>query len=399
MVSAWRRLVGSPRLCVALCGVLLFAFKVTPLYVISWFAVSLNALALLVAVPLSTVVHEAAHAFVAHSIGLCVLRVRLGYGPIIWSRYIGFTSVEIRRIPLTGDVWVAAPSTRWLRARLMATAAAGPLSNAVVLAASVWRLCNASAAPDATVRPVPALVLAVVNAVLFVKNAVPLPRRTEPPEERMESTDGWQALAAPFRDPRYLRNLVSTYVAWKVPHLLLLGRCSEAGELVAVGLQNDPESRGVRWAYASLMLDGQCWSAAGEELRHLVDESTPEATLILANDLAWAYVMQDDPALLEEADRLSSRVFGRAPNDPLVHRTRGAVLLARGCLEHAQELLTFAFENDPRRYKAVTACLLTMLHARKGDGAEAQTWLEKARYWNPECYLLSRAEAGLTGSE
>ncbi len=114
MVSAWRRLVGSPRLCVALCGVLLFA--------------------------------------------------RLGYGPIIWSRYIGFTSVEIRRIPLSGDVWVAAPSTRWLRARLMATAAAGPLSNAVVLAASVWLLCNASAAPDATVRPVPALVLAVVNA-------------------------------------------------------------------------------------------------------------------------------------------------------------------------------------------------------------------------------------------
>ncbi len=46
-----------------------------------------------------------------------------------------------------------------------------------------------------------------------------------------------------------------------------------------------------------------------------------------------------------------------------------------------------------------TACLLTMLHARKGDRADAQTWLEKARYWNPECYLLPRAEAGLTGGE
>jgi len=344
-------------------------------------------------------VHEAAHAFVAHAIGLCVLRVRLGYGPIIWSRYIGFTSVEIRRIPLSGDVWVVAPSTRWLRARLMATAAAGPLSNAVVLAASVWLLCNAHAAPDATVRPLPALVFAVVNAVLFVKNAVPLPRRAEPPEERMGSTDGWVALAAPFRDPRYLRNLVSTYVAWKVAQLLLLGRGSEAGELLDDGLQNDPESRCLRWAYATLLLQRQCWFAAGEELRDLVDEGTPEATPIQANDLAWAYVMQDDPALLEEADRLSSRVFGRAPYEPLVQRTRGAVLLARGSLEHAQELLTFAFENDPRRYKAVTACLLTILHARKGDPAAAQTWLEKARYWNPECYLLPRAEAGLTGGE
>ena len=116
---------------------LLFAFKVTPLYVISWPAVFLNALTLRVALPLSTAVHEAAHALVAHAIGFSLLRVRLGYGPIIWSRYIGFTKVEIRRIPLSGDVWVAAPSTRWLRARLMATAAAGPLSNAVVLAASV----------------------------------------------------------------------------------------------------------------------------------------------------------------------------------------------------------------------------------------------------------------------
>jgi hypothetical protein len=73
------------------------------------------------------------------------------------------------------------------------------------------------------------------------------------------------------------------------------------------------------------------------------------------------------------------------------------VLLARGCLEQAKELLTFAFENAPRRFKAVTACFLTMLHARKGDRAEGQAWLEKARYWNPECYLLPRAEAGLTG--
>jgi Peptidase family M50 len=396
MIRAWRRLVGSPLLSAALCGVLLFVFKVTPLYVISWPAVALNALALLVALPLSTALHELAHALVAHAIGLGVMEVRLGLGPIIWSRYVGFTWVEVRRIPLSGETRVAAPSTRWLRVRLMATAAAGPLANAVVLAASAWLLHKAPAAPDATVRPEPALVLAVVNAVMFVKNAVPLPRRTEPPD-RMESTDGWKALAAPFRDQAYLESLVCTYVAWKVPLLLALGRVPEAGELVADGIECDPESRAVRWAYAALMLDTGGWSAASEELRSLADESTPGVMPLLANDLAWAYVMQDDPALLEEADRLSAVAFGRTPDDPLVHRTRGAVLLARGRLEEAQELLTFAFENIPGRYKAEAGCLLTMLHARKGDRADAQAWREKARYWDPECVLLARAEAGLTG--
>jgi hypothetical protein len=314
--------------------------------------------------------------------------------------------LKIRSIPLTGEVWIAAPSTHWLRPRLMATAAAGPLSNAILLAASVWVFLATSVwmssgvpvAPDATVRPVPAYALAVVNAVMFVKNAVPLPARTEPPEERMESSDGWKVLAAAFRDRRYLGPFVSWYAAWKVPVLLAQGKRMRAGLLIADAEEADPGSRLVRWAQAKYWLSMAAWSMAAEELRGIIDGREPDPTPVIANDLAWAYVMQDDPALIEEADRLSALAFDWEPDGPLVHRTRGAVLLARGCLEQARELLTFAFENAPKRYRAVTACLLTMLHARKGERAEGQAWIEKARYCNPECYLLPRAEADLAAA-
>jgi tetratricopeptide (TPR) repeat protein len=387
--------------------VLLFALKESPLYVLSWTAIALNTLALLVAMPLSTAVHEAAHALVGRAVGLGIIDVSVGYGPVVWSGWIGSTSVEIRRIPLTGAVWIAAPSLRWLRARLMVASAAGPLSNAALVAASVWLLFLTGSAwltsrgmphwTDPSCCPVPALAFAVVNAFLFVKNALPIPRQKDPLEE---SSDGWKVLEAPFRDQSSLAPLVSTYAAWKVPLLLLQGERIRAGLLLADAENVHPGTRALRWARGQYWLSMAAWSTAAEELRGMLDAQHPDPTPGIANDLAWADVMQDDPALLEEADRLSALAFDRRePGDRLVHRTRGAVLLARGRLEEAQELLTFAFENDPKRYKAVTACLLAMVHARKGERGEAQRWLEEARECNPKCHLLPRAEGALARGE
>jgi predicted Zn-dependent protease len=180
----------------------------------------------------------------------------------------------------------------------------------------------------------------------------------------------------------------------------LRGERIRAGLLLADGEDADPGARVLRWARARYWLSMAAWWSAAEELRSLIEERDTGPTPSHANDLAWADVMQDDPALLEEADRMSALAFDRRePGERLVHRTRGAVLLARGRLDEAQELLTYTFENDPKRYKAVTACLLTMVHARKAERGEAQRWLGEAREWNPECHLLARAEGAPSGGE
>jgi hypothetical protein len=297
---------------------------------------------------------------------------------------------------------IVAPSTRWLRTRLAAVFAAGPLSNALLLACSVPLLSDADAFGELSRHPTPVLAFAMVNGTMAVLNAVPAPSRAKTADaEAAPNTDGWNLLTVPFRDSRRLAQMVIAHTAWKASHLLSQGKTAEASVLVEGTLKQHPESPLARIAYSDLLVMTRRWPEAAQHLRLLladaeVKQAFPAAIPLLANNLAWADFAQDDPALLDEADLRSQEAIAGAPDSPLTHGTRGAVLLARGLLEQAQEKLVFAFARNQPVAKALNACCLAMLHARKGDRAHAQEWLGKARQLDPKCYLIARAEAEMT---
>jgi hypothetical protein len=403
MVPKWRRSVGPALNYPVLCGVLLFlSMGNHPAARVSWSALALNALTMLVALPVCTALHEAAHALLARALGFSVQCVFLGCGPALWTRKVGLTWLVLQRIPFTGATMISSPSTRWLRPRLMAVYAAGPLTHVVLLAASVFLLSDAPGARgDPSLRPTPIFAFALVNGLMLVMNTLPVPPRTAAGGERTLGTDGWNVLAAPFRDRRSLARLVTTYAAWMSPQLVEQGKIAEAGELVAKALKEDPESVLSRVAQTDLLVLTQRWSEAAPLLRGLMEDAkvkraVPDAIPMIANNLAWSACMLDDPALIEEADRMSEFALARSPEHPALNGTRGLALLARGLLEDARQRMMFAFERNPARNKALNACCLAMLHARKGDRGEANTWLERARQLDPKCYLLARAEAAVS---
>jgi Flp pilus assembly protein TadD len=399
VVPAARRTIGPALSYPLLSLVLLFvAFAAAPVPP-SASALGLNALALLAGLVVSTAAHEGAHALAGRAVGLCVIHVYLGRGPSVWERTVGSARLVLQAIPFTGATMVVARSTRWLRLRLMAFYAAGPLSNLLLLVASIRLLSDDDSFESFALRPMPLLAFALVNGMLVLFNVLPSPPRTKRGVTTL-GTDGWNFLALPFRSDDKLVPLVTAYTVWEAARLTARGKVAEASTLVGDALKRDPGSLVARVAHTDLLVAMRRWPEAAVRLRLLLDDPAarrafPDAMALLANNLAWADFMEGDPTLLDEADRRSKEALAAAPERSVVHGTRGAVLLARGELGQAEERLTFAFARNEPPNKALNACCLAMLHARRGERAEAETWLAKARSLSPQCSLLARAEASL----
>jgi Flp pilus assembly protein TadD len=360
----------------------------------------LNTLTLLVALIVSTVVHEAAHALVGRALGFGVMSVSLGRGRAVWARKVGATQIVLQVVPFTGATRVVAASTRWLRLRLMLLYAAGPASNLLLLAACIPLLSERDTLDALVVRPAPVLALALANGMLALFNLIPHPPRVRRGVRSLGS-DGWNVLAAPFRREASLVPLVIAHAVWESSRLIASGgKLSEASALVEQALKRDPASPIARIAHADLLVAMGRWPEAVVWLRSLLTDAAvrtkaPDAVPLLANNLAWAAFMQDDPSLLEEAEVRSKEALAAAPDLPSAHGTRGAVLLAQGALDEAEERLAFAFARNGPHNGALNACCLAMLHARRGQRTAAETWLETARSLSPKCALLARAEAAL----
>jgi Zn-dependent protease len=216
---------------------------------VSWVAIGLNSLALLVSGIICIALHEASHALVAKAVGLHVEVVALGAGPIVWEWSDGRTDLELRAVPFGGHVAVSASSLRCLRARLMAAILAGPLANVVVLAPSLRAFPYGRIFPDGTIclehfydRPHPTDAFFLANVLLALSNLVPIP-----------PTDTWQFLSAPFRGRRFLSEYVTLHGVMKAAGLVDEGRVVEAKAVIETVLIQDPLSESARAMHESVV--------------------------------------------------------------------------------------------------------------------------------------------------
>jgi len=255
-------------------------------------------------------------------------------------------------------------------------------------------------------RPAPVLAFAIVNGGFLALSILPFPPYTHAGVQSPGS-DGWNLLTIPFRREAQLLPLIDAYTNWAALRLVTSGRSAEAMAKVEEALRQSPRSTVLRVGYADMLVHSQRWPEAVERLRPLIDDDEVRKTLplmrpILANNLAWALFMMDDPALLAEADRMSKEALAAASDNPAMHGTRGAVLVALGHIDEAEARLRVAFDGNGPKNQAFNACLLAMVCAARGDRAGAVEWGEKAGGLEAECALLGRAEgvvaAGAAGA-
>jgi hypothetical protein len=389
-----------------LCGILMLQATTATLKPVSASAFFLNVVVLMASMTLGVIVHEAAHALVAHGVGLGLMAVMVGGGRTIWQTSLGGTQLAIQALPFSGKTLFGARSLRWLRTRMMVTVAAGPLSNLVLLLIALVWLSGHESLTWLARRPAPVLAFAIVNGGFLALSILPFPPYTHAGVQSPGS-DGWNLLTIPFRREAQLLPLIDAYTNWAALRLVTSGRSAEAMAKVEEALRQSPRSTVLRVGYADMLVHSQRWPEAVERLRPLIDDDEVRKTLplmrpILANNLAWALFMMDDPALLAEADRMSKEALAAASDNPAMHGTRGAVLVALGHIDEAEARLRVAFDGNGPKNQAFNACLLAMVCAARGDRAGAVEWVEKARGLDAECALLGRAEgvvaAGAAGA-
>jgi tetratricopeptide (TPR) repeat protein len=366
-------------------------------------AAAANTVLLMAAIVLATALHEAAHAGVAWAIGLHVHGIFLGRGRAVWQGEWCGIFLLLQVVPFTGITLLSAPSARWLRARLMATYAAGPLSNAALLACMMYWLATPDRERGLAISPSPLLAFAFANGALAFFSALPIPP-TRPVHGRPLSpgTDGWNLLALPFRSDEELRPVVVANVLFEAQRLMTAQELTKARALLDDALGRSPRLLLARMLNADWFVAAERWADAAKGLRAILADPLFEpavgraGVVLRSNNLAWADFMLDDPELLDEADRHSSVALAATPNDAALLGTRGAVLLARGDLVGAEEALLASLARNPvTRNRALNSCCLAILYARRGTLDAARSALDEARAQDPACSLLSRAEAAL----
>jgi hypothetical protein len=117
---------------------------------------------------------------------------------------------------------------------------------------------------------------------------------------------------------------------------------------------------------------------------------------IALNNLAWADVAADDPALLPEADAASEAALRLWPTMSALRHTRALVLARIGEAERALPLIAFdAQTRFSRRSHASALCVQATVLAALGRKREARRALAQAERTDASCPLLDGTGAAV----
>jgi hypothetical protein len=360
--------------------------------------------------------HELAHAVVGRLLGMRILGILIGSGPLLLRLPAFDGSFELRLLPRHGLVRAASLSARGFRARSIAFLLAGPVMD-LMLVAGLWGVSLALVRHRAVVdqqAPLPVfLSLTAIVQSLTVLSSL-LTRRIE----SLDVTGDLFKLAAIARmDERAVelavgmqRMNLASQLAWQQfvagdvgaglqiwdasirphDHAILLGRSLFVWAIdgAAAALQAIAEERAwlQRFTAANAEAgskDGRRWQATLDALHINIDTNE-----------AFFAVQTDHSDLLPHAAMLMQRAMATRPREPGVVRTLGLVQVHQGQLERGLANLEWAWrQSEPRWLRALCACYLAYAHALLGDQAKARGLLAAARGLDRRCLLLPKYTA------
>jgi hypothetical protein len=328
--------------------------------------------------------HELGHALVGRALGLRVFAVALGSGPRLAHGRVGDTDVDVRLLPFGGNT-VVVPLTPG-RARLAICVLAGPLANLTVVVATlvVWPRSGPWVAP-----------LVIANTLVLVGNLWPMKVATPLGPVRSDGLALLTLLRAPEEE---LREMDALRHAAEAAAALERKDPAAAVRHAQRGLAAHPDHQGIRhFLTLGLIRDGQFDRARTHLKTSLAAEPIePHQRAIDLNNLAWANLMSDDPALLDEAVAASEQAERCLAWHPAIKGTRGYALILSGQIGAGLALVHRALEDHGERSdRALTASIAAIGAARLGDIEGGRAMLRTAQRLDPDCQLLGRAAAEL----
>jgi hypothetical protein len=287
------------------------------------------------------IVHELGHVGIARLLGMKVVRVVIGSGPILVARQWHDIRLELRRFMLAGGMTTAyhqieSPG-KWRQLVLLLGGAGANLlllllcTSLLAVLIGWFRLSN-------PFLIVPVFCLLVSQILVIIGNLFPLSlRRDRPGRVR----DGPQIINL-LRTKDFRRRAQEAHLVWQGMALLQSGRSAEAQAHFEQAHRLLPANGPI----FSLLVHSAS-KAAGPQaavryyLEHCGEfgsENEGANAWAYAN-VAWNALLTQDLAMLPLADTLSQRSIAGLAAAPEVQGTRGAVLVAMGEFERGLALL------------------------------------------------------------
>jgi hypothetical protein len=347
-----------------------------------------------IAAPVFTLAHELGHACAAWCLGMRVYQISVGIlGTPVYERRLFGCTWTVTNIPAGGFTLVVNRGATWARLRHWLVDLAGPMVNAGLVAAS-------SSSPG--IGSATDLDGAVLHAVFWINVAFLVtalwPRRVFTSMGWTRS-DGLDLLTLPFISEAETRLWILGYFFYEGTDRLQQRQYVEAEALFRRGLEIDPNYVHLRYGLGLAFSLTRRFAEARDLYATLLKSAdSDEFRAILLNNLAWEALHIGGAENLAEADRLSAEAMEWVPWRPYIKGTRGSVLVEIGRTQEGKVLLQQAMDQHIESWsKALNACYLAIAEAKDGDIDAADRWLAEARLYDPDCLLLGKADAFVSG--
>ncbi len=318
---------------------------------------------------ISIVLHESAHLLMARWVGLRVWCMSVGHGRVIFDKEFAAGRLVVREIPFSGAVYpfsFTSESDR-IRWKQVLVSAAGPLSNALLLAGFGLALCNGGllVASSRVSARMFAIQMSVVNALLFLYGTVPY-RLTDGAKNQ---NDGAAILGYLFSRRPDKREDTSTKAA-------------------AAWYGTGPSWRWLRTHVPAETLLAQYRDRLNDTAL------SSETRCQYLDGFATAVLIYGSTSFLEEADRYSEELAKAMPDSWSVKGTRGSILIDKGDIDPGMAILQEVVKQDPSASdRGIAASFLALAEFKRHHRDAALEWIGTARRVDPNCGALPRVEA------
>ncbi len=340
--------------------------------------------------PVIVLLHELGHALTGRALGLEIGLISIGHGPIVRKLLVGQVPVHLHAFPLSGRVYLGAPSLHLLRTRVWLATLMGPMTNAILIVTAVF----AWDALEPLTGEGPLAIWVVLNAIIVVGTLYPY--RYQEAGQTYRS-DGLALFELPRSKPDALRMYLLS-----APLLRALARIDRGDYAGARSLAENARARDPDNIHPRILLSA-CASMLGQHaktialLRPIAAEAHESPVrAAIQNNIAFAVALSnvgapaDDPQL-GEADRLSASAFALYPCLLHFRSTRALVLVAMQKPEQALALLEYThYERAPASARSHREAVRAFALSRMDRHAEARAAAELAAQLDPTIELILR---------
>lgn len=350
------------------------------------------------------VLHEIAHAGAAWLLGFRVFDIRIGSGRKVFRFQIGKCRIFLGLIPFLGLVTAFPRSDRFLRLRMLAFVAAGPLANCLV----IWGTMRWLRYPLAVSGRPEWMETAGIFLVMFAGYSL-LTSLWPSARFRYGATiesDGAQLFKIPFYDRAKRSRIVANYF------LIYGSRCWESGETV----------RALRWferaarqppsdfLHQLLLRLAYLYSENGRvdrarEIYHrlLMSPHIPDRSPFrrdAADGLACLSIYCQRADLLTEGKSVITDAIAEHPECITLKGTLGGILFELGEIEESRRVLREVLEKSSAPLdRAISAAYLALISAREGDAVRRREYVWIAAAVLPVHAVVKRLLSTLPASQ